>query len=574
MARPVRVVNPWSVGGGGKLRELIVVHWGWHLAWRILVWIVLHPAHVGAPALVVAVGVWTGIWWLGVAAGVIFAALVVTGWVAWTARRGCAAGLGAILSGMSRRRRIDRRWPSLAHQAGIHSKGNTEHVPPLRKWRITQTGVEAVCVTGVIGQHARVVAKQADDLASGVFADRCAVKVLNPSSALVRWDWGRHLGAECRLADVQPPTAPNMVSFGITEDGEPAELVANLSVLAGGASGSGKSTFAWAWLAGYIAAGIPIRVRVVDPGRVEFDALRKHLEKHGAENGITHQYVHQTTGLDQFWRGLDRALEARLDAVSKKGVREHVPTQEEPLDILLIDELLPYAKDLKSDGTGHVIGKIAFLGRKAGYLVCALSQVGQVDTLGRARDVFPQRLCYRTMNPDATGAILGGYPESQGAPCSEIDINDRGVFYFTPPGRKGYTAGRCANVPDAETKVIAGGRLPEPPADKRLALVLSPHVLYRYWGQVGTPVEGQLLYIGISNDLERRHAEHQRAADEREWMQYAGEPEVRNEDHYPNRDLAETAEAKAIKREKPLHNDLFNHGNPRRVRRLFNGKAS
>lgn len=556
----VRLVDPKTVGGGLTFRDLVPLPAWLILTGRAAWWLILHPAHVAVPAAGIAAAVAFRSVWAGGAAALVTALLVILAVIADAARRSSASGLPAILTGMSRQRRIQRRWPLVAYQVGLTGKGDAGAVPTLRQWRIHDTGVETVMVTGDIARHARDVSKVGENLAAGMFADRCIIRVLSSSAAVVRWDWGAHLGSTYRLPDVPKPTGPNLISWGILEDGGPAETVANLSVLVGGASGSGKSSFAWAWLAGYIASGIPIRVRVLDPGRVEFDALRKQLEKHGKHGeGLAYEYITTTDPkqLDRLWRDLDYALEARLDDVSKRGIREHVPTLDEPLDILLIDELLPYAKDLRADGTGHVIGKIAFLGRKAGYLVCALTQVGQVDTLGRARDVFPQRICFRTLNPDATGAILGGYPESEGAVCSHININDRGVCYLTPPGQSGYSAARAAYVPDNETRTIAAGRLPVPTEAARAVLESSPHVLYRGWGHAG-----ELVYVGISNDFDRRVAEHVR--DEDWWRSEVARVTVDDWDHYPNRMLALTAEAVAIRDEQPLRNRALNQGNPNR----------
>lgn len=559
---PTRHVSGWTIGGGGRLVELFPLPPWVIITGRLLVWLVTHPVHVAAPAAGIACWVWLGVWWVAPLGAIATVALVLVGLIAWESRAGTARGLRAIVSGMSRKRKLKARWESAAQQTGLHAKGDSSVVPPLTGWALTQTGVQAVCLMGHVGKHARAVVKASDDLAAACYADRCRVKVQEAGIAVVRWDWGKHLGQTFRLPDVPPPSGPNLVSWGVTEDGGPAQTVANLSVLIGGASGSGKSYAAWAILAGYIAAGIPIRLRVLDPGRVEFDTLRKQLEKHG--QGLVHQYETSTARLDGFWKNLDRALEARLDAVAAKGLREHQPTPDEPLDITLVDELLPYAPDLRSKGTDHTLGKVAFLGRKAGYLTIDLAQVAQVDTIGRARDVFPQRLCFRTMTPEATGAILGGYPEEHGgAVCSEIAIEDRGVGYAMLPEQKGYTPFRTANVTDTELPALAQGRLPPPVVDADAARRNSPHVLYRYWGRAGTKYAGQLLYVGKTNDLDVRDGQHRR--DDWEWMQYAEPVEVRPEDHYPNEDLVLTAEALAIRRERPLFNKQHNGGNPNRV---------
>jgi predicted GIY-YIG superfamily endonuclease len=123
------------------------------------------------------------------------------------------------------------------------------------------------------------------------------------------------------------------------------------------------------------------------------------------------------------------------------------------------------------------------------------------------------------------------------------------VCYSVQDGIPGYSAARAAWVPDVETKVIAAGRIPSRPSDVRAQLEARPTHLYRLYAD-----DGELLYVGIAVDLEHRMTQH--AADKPWW----GKVDRHEVETYPNRLLAETAEAQAIRRERPRYNLMHNGG--------------
>lgn len=67
--------------------------------------------------------------------------------------------------------------------------------------------------------------------------------------------------------------------------------------------------------------------------------------------------------------------------------------------------------------------------------------------------------------------------------------------------------------------------------------------LYRYFDN-----SGQLLYVGITGDNTKRQSQHRRNSF---WF---GEIVNATFEHFPTREEALTAEAEAIRKEKPLHN--------------------
>jgi hypothetical protein len=227
--------------------------------------------------------------------------------------------------------------------------------------------------------------------------------------------------------------------------------------------------------------------------------------------------------------------------------------------VTILDETLPLTELLKK-GTDSPLGRVAFTGAAAGYVVWANTQVAQVDSIGRFRDLIPQRICFATPNPQVTDSVLGQGSESAGAKCSEI--NTPGVGFSHSEGDRVARKFRAAFVPDSVTRLVAMGRLPQDVMD---AAEVPPDdasgrtALYR-WYSAADASYYRPAYIGISYDVLRREAEHNDAL--REFM--AGDVRRRVE-WYPTRKAALAAEKLAIVAEKPLFNVQHNSGN--RLRR-------
>ena len=552
--KPVREVSPWSIGGGGQLRELIVLPPVIHIAGHILLLALRHLAVVATIVMFIAGWIEFGSPIAAVFTAVLVPALIWAAKIGLAWRIGEASTLRAVLRGMSRLRSVKKDWSHVMAEIGMTAKGG--RVVPHTRNQVLQNGVRMTVVMGAISKNSNALTKKGGDIASGFFCSRALVKKLSPSLAVLTLQWGEHLRQVYRLRDLPEPSGAKRVVFGVSEEGKPAELAYNLSVLAGGLSGSGKSSFAWSVIAGYLAAGIPIRVRVLDPSGVEFAEFKKHKD-----SPILMDYC---SGVDpkpveRFFDRLNADMDRRLAHVEQTGIREHVPTVEEPMDITIIDEILPIASELKKGSTEHPISKVAYLGRKAGFVAIALTQISQVDTLGRARDVFPQRVSFRTQNRYLTDAVLGDNAESDGARCSQLDMeHDRGVGYIASPDVQGYQAFRSAWVSDKETALISQGRLPDTSSLSAVdGLELLPTSVYEMRDRFNA-----LLYVGIAvtGREEERWAEHK--LHQWWWPEVA---DMRTVELLPNRALARTEEARRILKYQPRHNTQHNTDNPNRI---------
>ena len=78
---------------------------------------------------------------------------------------------------------------------------------------------------------------------------------------------------------------------------------------------------------------------------------------------------------------------------------------------------------------------------------------------------------------------------------------------------------------------------------------MNKTTLYRHFDKYG-----MLLYVGISNDPDRRIKEHK----EKKWYRYIHKIKIKE---YKSRDKALELEEKAIKKELPIYNTIHNKTN-------------
>jgi len=552
--KAVREVSPWTIGSGVKVWEMINFPPFVIVAFKLLgaffmflVFAVRHYVITAAVVLAVMCMIQLGSWWGGFA-GVIPPATYWTAVVLLALRGSEASSVRSVVHGLWRIRAVKGMWQPVMYQLKVTSRVDSEAVAPLVNVKPTDSGLTGDIITGAVALSAVKLVKLEQEFASGFFCDRVTIRPMSPSMAHVRFDWGQHLRSTFRLHELpavkQPEGKPAVLRFGVRADGKAATLVSNISTLVGGVSGAGKSSTMWSIIAGYQEA-VPIRLRILDPSGVEFSNAKQYKGK-----GLITDYLSDTSddALEAFWGRLERAFDARMASVERSGARWHKPTEAEPLDVLVIDELLPLVQALKKEGTNHIVGRILYLGRKAGFVVVAASQIGQKETIGPIRDLFPQRLCHRTGNRYMTEAFLGDGAEADGAGCSTLDVErDQGVLYLSVDGVSGYTAARSAWVSDSDTSQLAQGMRP---VQKVTELKTKPTSVYAFHNQVG-----ELLYVGIAEQsrLQNRWDEHKRS------KQWWGEVHQKTEMYtYPDREMAETAEALMIKKQRPKYNKQHN----------------
>lgn len=392
--------------------------------------------------LAVAVLVATQTWWL---ASIGLAPLAVKSWVS----RSCGAGILPILSTVSSRvqslrlaRRLRKGWPGKMHELGLarqrQRRGETVTlVPELERMQLGEFGVVAEVDLHRLGMILEDLSQHRKRLES-VFLAQCSMHQRGYATAVVEF---RHTDPLSRSVAVEclPVARRHLhVVTRVAENGRPVEQDVILPRLVIGGQGSGKSMELRAYLWALQQASIPFRLRVFDPkGGMELGDLRE----------ATHAYESRATGwADLIGIALD-ALASRQRSLAGRGWSKLVRfTEAEPLDILVVDELLTVvAQQNATVRAGRYAGMKAgdawdqYLsqGRAAGYTAFALSQLSQKQLLGHARGLFPHLTMLRVpvTEKEMVDRLLGS---AELYPAHLIPPGDRhaGIGYArTPEGQ-------------------------------------------------------------------------------------------------------------------------------------------
>ncbi len=204
MTRDVRIRNP---------RELIhlptgLIQFGAWIA-AIISWIWLcfrYPVYsVAAILAVVAAIQWNPL--AGIIAALAWLTLCLALWIGIATSRGSATGARAILTALSRVRKIRREWDRACGLTGMTARGDG-YAMPITGWQITQTGVRIWAASGAIAKNSRDAAKVADQLGAFFFADRCVAQIKSLSTVLYHFDWGKHLSKVWALHELPPAVNP------------------------------------------------------------------------------------------------------------------------------------------------------------------------------------------------------------------------------------------------------------------------------------------------------------------------------------------------------------------------------
>lgn len=291
-----------------------------------------------------------------------------------------------------RARRIRRRWPAVMASAGLVQApvypSGVKRKPRIMRMRPTPTGVRAWVAASSVAAGPADFAKVSDKLRNGFGC--LDVKVdQHKHLTMIDFMWVNPLAKPTPVTQLPAPTRRGYVTVGVTEGGTGLEKDPAASQLIVGTLGAGKSSEVWAMLYGLQRAGIPHRVRVFDPkGGQEFGELEDAAWK----------YERNPLNWPDFVSTALAGMQKRLESLRSRGKRTHTPTWSEPLDIMLIDELLTalaFDRVKKAKIGGKEIAATeafkVYLSqcRSAGYSVWALSQLGQADVIGNIRGLFP-----------------------------------------------------------------------------------------------------------------------------------------------------------------------------------------
>jgi predicted GIY-YIG superfamily endonuclease len=563
LARAVRVISGWTIGGGGRVRELFPLSPWLIIAGRVLRWFVVHWR------VTIELAGFATLWWYTrsvAVAGAILAGtnLVLAAVSIAVVLRLSGASVVAIITGMSRRRKVARLWPRAARAAKLVEpamRGLEPRLARLGRARVTPAGVRATCRVGEVGKTVEHTARERQTLAAVMGCREVYIrKGKHPGLAILDFVWGDPLLKTIRLKDLPPIETSDRLIAGLTEAGQPIHVGLDTSLLVVGLTGSGKSSQIWALLASLIATRVPFRLTVIDPkGGMELGALR--------HSHFTKYYATMPEEIAQVLHDSVDDMRQRAQQLAAKRIRKVVYSQQFPLEVLLVDEFLALTSFMNGNLRQRVerdLGLLITQGRAAGFTGIFATQGSQVDALGRVRTFITQRICLATDSIETTVAALGDKARHV-ARCDQITQSQRGVGYMQDDDARLLVRYRGAYVTDHETEILARGELPRKAftgaqvvtlsslgkrrrARRRDADEVERVGVYRWVG-----VDDEVLYIGISNDPDRRIGEH---VDGKPWVTEAVRVDIVG--WYDSREEALQVEEDAIKTEHPRYNIIHN----------------
>jgi S-DNA-T family DNA segregation ATPase FtsK/SpoIIIE len=141
----------------------------------------------------------------------------------------------------------------------------------------------------------------------------------------------------------------------------------------------------------------------------------------------------------------------RAQGLADGLVRKHTPTTEEPLILVLIDEianLTAYLTDRKvKERINRSLGLLLTQGRAVGVCVVGALQDPRREVMA-LRNLFPDKVGLRLDGPAEVDMVLGDSAREQGAYCDRIPARLPGVGYVRIDGVREPTRVRAGHVTD------------------------------------------------------------------------------------------------------------------------------
>jgi S-DNA-T family DNA segregation ATPase FtsK/SpoIIIE len=331
-------------------------------------------------------------------------------------------------------------------------------VPRLQKMRMG-ANVDRLVIRPLYGQTAELWSRTCDALALAYGAIECRVGLAERGHLYL--DIVRHdpLVTIIEALPISEHVDAAAVPVGLGEDGTPWTLrLEGNHLLVAGATGSGKGSVLWSTLRGLgpaIRDGW-VQVWAIDPkGGQELFPGRALFHRYADDN---------PTAMVELLEAAVDAMEARSRRYRHRLLRKHRTTMDEPLVLVLIDELADLTtlddKALAKKATA-AISTLLRKGRAVGFCVLAALQDPAKDVVP-FRQLIPTRIALRLAEKAQVTMVLGEGARDAGAYCDRIPHpGAEGVAYVVVPRRREPQRVRAAWVTDADIIDLAQ-RYPAP----------------------------------------------------------------------------------------------------------------
>lgn len=238
------------------------------------------------------------------------------------------------------------------------------------------------------------------------------------------------------------------LTLGVLEDGTPwRQRLRGQHLFVAGETGSGKSAVIWG-IVTQLAPGVAtghVRIVALDP-------------KGGMELGLGEPlFAHLATVYADMLRSL-RSVVAMMDDRAARfagKTRLHTPTEDDPLIVVLIDELATltaYHPDMRvRQAFANVISLLLSKGRAVGVVVVGAVQDPRKEIVPM-RSLFSTRVALRLAEAIQVPMVLGEGARERGAEADVIDPALPGVAYVVEDGTRDPLRVRAAHVTDGHIK--------------------------------------------------------------------------------------------------------------------------
>lgn len=316
--------------------------------------------------------------------------------------------------------------------AGLVVRFDGHEVLPVLKRVTCRPGIDELLVRMVTGQIPEDFAASAERFAH-TFGVTAATVRPTGRPGVVRLVFTRRDPLAAVVNPLPVTAVPDFraLPLGVREDqGEYALRLFGTQVLVAGATGSGKGSVIWSFvraLAGGVGTGL-VQLWGFDPkGGMELGPGIPLFARFACED-----FTAMADLLDEAVT-VTRERAARL----RGRTRQHTPTVEEPLLVLVVDELAAltaYLGDRKlKERIRTALPLLLSQGRAVGVHVLAAIQDPRKEVLP-FRDLFPTRIGLRLSEASQVDLVLGDGMRERGALCDRIPQTMPGIGYVVLDG--------------------------------------------------------------------------------------------------------------------------------------------